>query len=164
MKHKTTTVRSTFKPTLKLSRVVLHVREKFVIHDVFVNELDGTDGSQDSHDSVHDHNGNIDEHYKRVLRVAHFEERNDGDDEVQRRESHSSAEGNEVAEEGNGSCNDSDDHNVDCGHCQSYETVVDAQGGLVVVHHLLLNVEVGRAAINLGTWAKTTTVNVPCNT
>ena len=120
-----------------------------------MNVLDGANGAQNGHSGVHHHNGNIDKLDDGVLWIAHFEERQHWKDEVQGCEPNGATERNEVSEEGNGSCNEGDDHTVHCGHHQSHQAVVQAQGRLVVVHHLLLNKKVRWAAINLDTCTQT---------
>lgn len=130
-------------------KMYLQVCKKLVAVGVVMNELDGADGPQNGHNGVHHHNGHIDELHKWVLRVSHLEECNDRDDEVQRSESNCSTKCNEVAEEWNCCCNHSDNDNVCCGYSHPCQSVLEAPGVFVVVHHLLLDVKVRWTAVYL---------------
>ena len=129
----------------------LHVCKEFVVRCVLMNEPDGTNGTQNGHSAVHHHYCYMNNRHQRVLWVAHFEDCKDWEDEVQRCEPNRTTESHKVPKEGDGSCNESDHHNVHCGHPKPHQAVVQAQGRLVVVHHFILNEEVGWAAINLHT-------------
>jgi len=127
----------------------LHIRKELVLTDILMNVLNSSNGAQQRHHRVHHHNCQVEDELEGILRPTHFEERQDGEDEVERGESDGAAEGHEVAEEGNGGGYDGDDDDVSGGDAQADQAVVEGQRGFLVVHHFLLHEEVGGAAVDL---------------